>query len=489
MNNLFSYSIEANISLLILVSLFVLAFRQLSFFRWNRLLLIALVSFCTLVPLLKFKTDYVKLIDSKTNSNQEIQSPEQLGYSNAPFLIEPEEQLNLWDRIELKKILAYAYLLIAIFFLIRLVYRSLKLVCCLKKMDFQEHQGIKVIPPFNRFNNCSIFHYIVMDKSALESPEGKLIFAHEAQHILKGHAWDKLYIELMCCIFWINPAIYWVRKELYRLHEFQVDIAVAKCYGKTDYASFLLNMTQQNQQLDYMQSRILKNQNELVERIDRLMRNLSPRTKGYQYLLFVPCIFVLIVSFSFIDPPKEKISTTSAVKNSAKTIVLDPGHGGKDSGATNSKGLKEKDLTLQACKMIQNELEKEGFQVVLTHSKDEFMMLKDRTAFTGDALISIHFDIDPSNAKQPIGLRYPKAVELPKIQDQSRELAFRLTQNLKNQGLSTQKPVESHNHAILRGAKIPALIVSLGNMNTFSNTLDPQFISAFTQALKTSLSE
>ncbi|ULT23140.1 hypothetical protein KUH03_28485 [Sphingobacterium sp. E70] len=85
MNNLFSYSIEANISLLILVSLFVLAFRQLSFFRWNRLLLIALVSFCALVPLLKFKTDYVKLIDSKTNSNQEIQSQEQLGYSNVPF--------------------------------------------------------------------------------------------------------------------------------------------------------------------------------------------------------------------------------------------------------------------------------------------------------------------------------------------------------------------------------------------------------------------
>lgn len=489
MNNLFSYGIEANVSLLILVLLFILAFRQLSFFRWNRFLLIALVSFCTLVPFLKFKTDYVDLNDPKTKLNQEIAFQEQLRNSNAPLSIESEEQPNLWDRMELKKISTYAYLLIAIFFLIRLVYRSLTLACFLKKMDFQEHQGIKVIQPFNRFNNCSIFHYIVMDKNALKSYEGQLIFAHEAQHIRKGHAWDKFYIELMCCFFWINPAIYWVRKELHRLHEFQVDRAVGECYGKTDYASFLLNLTQQHQQIDYMQSRILKNQNELVERIDRLMRNLSPRTKGYQYLLLVPCIFVLIVSFSFINPTKEKITALTAVKNSVKTIVLDPGHGGKDNGATNSKGLKEKDLTLQACKMIQNELEKEGFQVVLTHSKDEFMMLKDRAAFTGDALVSIHFDVDPSNTKLPIGLFYPKAVELPKIQDQSREFAFRLTQNLKNQGLSTQKPVESHSHAILRGAKIPALIVSLGNMNTFSYTLDPQFISAFTHALKTSLSE
>ncbi|MFU1855480.1 N-acetylmuramoyl-L-alanine amidase [Sphingobacterium sp. NGMCC 1.201703] len=489
MNNLFSYTIEANISLLILVSLFILAFRQLSFFGLNRYLLIALVSFCTLVPFLKFKTDSVELIDSKTKPNPEILQQEQLDYSNAHLSIESEEQPNLWDRMEFKKILAYAYLVIAGFFLTRLVYRSLKLLFYLKKMDFQKHQGIKVIAPFNRFNNCSIFHYIVMDRNTLESPEGKLIFAHEAQHILKGHAWDKLYIELMCCFFWINPAIYWVRKELHRLHEFQVDRAVGECYGKTDYASFLLNLTQQHQQLDYMQSRILKNQNELVERVDRLMRNLSPRTKGYQYLLLVPCICVLIVSFSFINPPKEKITVSGAVKNGAKTIVLDPGHGGKDSGGTNSKGLKEKDLTLQACKMIQNELEKEGFQVVLTHSKDEFMMLKDRAAFTGDALISIHFDVDPSNAKRPIGLLYPKAVELPKIQDQSRELAFRLTQNLQKHGLNTQKPAESHSHAILRGAKIPALIVSLGNMNTFSNTLDPEFISAFAQALKTSLSE
>lgn len=103
MNNLFSYGIEANVSLLILVLLFILAFRQLSFFRWNRFLLIALVSFCTLVPCLKFKTDYVDLNDPKTKLNQEIAFQEQLHNSNAPLSIEPEEQLNLWDRMELKK--------------------------------------------------------------------------------------------------------------------------------------------------------------------------------------------------------------------------------------------------------------------------------------------------------------------------------------------------------------------------------------------------
>lgn len=489
MNKLFSYTIEANISLLVLALLFVLAFRKLSFFQLNRFLLITLVTFCTIVPLLKFKIGFPSSLGPKAKAKQEIlvqQQPFQYDYT---IPLEPEEQLSLWERIAFKKILGNAYLLIVVFLLTRLTYRSLKLVFRLKRATSHQHQGIKVVSPFKHFNNCSIFHFIIMDPELLKSREGQLIFAHESQHILKGHAWDKLYIELMCCFFWINPAIYWIRKELHRLHEFQVDHVVGERYGKTDYANFLLNITQQHQQLDYMQSRILKNQNELVERIDRLMQRLSPSTKRYRYLLFVPCIIVLIASFSFINPQKEKAATTVALKNSKKTVILDPGHGGKDAGAISNKGVKEKDLTLQACKMIQNELEKDGFKVVLTHSEDEFMKLKDRAAFTGDALVSIHFDTDPSDTKLPIGLFYPKAVELPDVQNKSRELAIRLTQSLKNQGLNAQKPVESHNHAVLRSAKIPALIVNLGNINTFSGTLEPRFITSFATAIKTSLSE
>lgn len=76
-------------------------------------------------------------------------------------------------------------------------------------------------------------------------------------------------------------------------------------------------------------------------------------------------------------------------------LEIDPGHGGKDSGAIGN-GLMEKDVALTISKGIKKKLESEyeGIQVTLTRSTDIFLELKERTnqanADGVDALISIH---------------------------------------------------------------------------------------------------
>jgi N-acetylmuramoyl-L-alanine amidase len=76
-------------------------------------------------------------------------------------------------------------------------------------------------------------------------------------------------------------------------------------------------------------------------------------------------------------------------------IVLDPGHGGKDSGAISPSGLREKDIVLNIAKTLKLVLEREtGAQVLLTRTTDRFLSLEERTAFANaqraDVFISIH---------------------------------------------------------------------------------------------------
>jgi N-acetylmuramoyl-L-alanine amidase len=76
------------------------------------------------------------------------------------------------------------------------------------------------------------------------------------------------------------------------------------------------------------------------------------------------------------------------------TVVVDPGHGGRDPGATGIGGLREKDVNLAISKKLAAGLEKRGFDVVLTRSDDRALTLEERTAVAessgGDVFVSIH---------------------------------------------------------------------------------------------------
>ena len=78
-----------------------------------------------------------------------------------------------------------------------------------------------------------------------------------------------------------------------------------------------------------------------------------------------------------------------------KTIVIDPGHGGDDTGAIGRKGTNEKDIVLAISKKLKRILEKEqGLKVVLTRTDDKSMELLDRTRIANDInadlFLSIH---------------------------------------------------------------------------------------------------
>lgn len=83
------------------------------------------------------------------------------------------------------------------------------------------------------------------------------------------------------------------------------------------------------------------------------------------------------------------------------TIIIDPGHGGDDPGATSLSGVNEKELTLRYAQTIKKTFEKTGrYEVILTRTNDTYIRLRDRILLArnkgGQLFISLHADSHPS---------------------------------------------------------------------------------------------
>lgn len=95
-----------------------------------------------------------------------------------------------------------------------------------------------------------------------------------------------------------------------------------------------------------------------------------------------------------IDP----VLRPNFIKNAGtfNTVILDPGHGGKDPGALNPYGT-EADYNLKVANLVGAQLRKTGYNVVMTRTSDRFLSLQERVnvanAVQGNALfIAIHFN-------------------------------------------------------------------------------------------------
>ena len=94
------------------------------------------------------------------------------------------------------------------------------------------------------------------------------------------------------------------------------------------------------------------------------------------------------------------IAAEQPVKNGGKkVIVLDPGHGGLDSGTIGVNGLMEKDLALAEAQKLERELKRRGYSVYMTRDSDTFIPLRQRVAMAradhADLFIALHADSNP----------------------------------------------------------------------------------------------
>jgi N-acetylmuramoyl-L-alanine amidase len=139
-------------------------------------------------------------------------------------------------------------------------------------------------------------------------------------------------------------------------------------------------------------------------------------------------------------------------------IVIDPGHGGHDTGTIGPTGLREKDLVLDVGKRLKVLLEeKTGAEVVMTRSDDTFIPLEERTAIanekSADLFISIHANASRDRRARGIETYYlnftsdPEALEVAGRENATSQESVHQLQDLIKKIALTEKITESQDFA------------------------------------------
>jgi N-acetylmuramoyl-L-alanine amidase len=172
-------------------------------------------------------------------------------------------------------------------------------------------------------------------------------------------------------------------------------------------------------------------------------------------------------------------------------VVLDPGHGGKDSGAMYA-GIMEKELTLDVAHRVERRLRDAGLATFMTRAGDNYVSLSDRAVMTNRVrnciLISIHFNEGNKPISTGVETYYAEhqvtsgtflASWLPFLQRPAE------TSNLESQSLAgfIQDALVAHTHAVNRGTKTQQFYV-LANVHHPAVLVEGGFISNKDDATK-----
>lgn len=166
------------------------------------------------------------------------------------------------------------------------------------------------------------------------------------------------------------------------------------------------------------------------------------------------------------------------------TVILDPGHGGRDKGAVGPYE-REKNFALDVGRRVRDELQNAGMKVLMTRNTDDFIELQDRAALTkgrSDAIfVSLHFNASPNREANGLEIfsvtpRGSPSTEYDEllVRDMVAEygnvnevpsfiLAHSIYQALQGSGLKmADRGVKRARFAVLRLTRVPAVLVEGG---------------------------
>lgn len=285
MNPFWNYLFEASIGSALVWLVYILIFRGLTFFGWNRFFLLTGMLVSILVPLIEvplFSKNILPVQDLIYPFNQlEVTIRDSTTFSSGwnPLLI--QVTLYLYFGIAATRVLVFGIGIISLFQKIRNA----------KAQKFQEIE-IYTDP---EFKPASFFNKILMPSFNPDNKSHLQIFLHESAHVRLKHSWDLLGLHFIKSLFWINPFVYLIEKELREVHEFQADGIVIQYIAFKDYCQLLVNNLGQNSNNHLINS---FNQFQIKNRIVMMNKRRSTNENKWKYLIGMPLLALVLALFS-----------------------------------------------------------------------------------------------------------------------------------------------------------------------------------------------
>lgn len=286
---LLSYLLESGICFGILYFFYVSALQGSTFFNANRAYLLVAATLSWLIPLLTFAPDVPPIYGN----------PVMAGLPRTITVMETQVAAEQY-RISPSDVVLWLYLAGVLFFGLRFAVRFSRLWWRVFVTDKKPFAGHWRMETHGRLPTFSFFNFLFWDGSqTLSQAEEGQILRHELVHIQEKHSWDVLYAELLKVVFWINPAMHLLKKDLQTLHEYRADAVVSREFGNPAYTSILIASFFRQLECDFSH---FFNQSSIRQRTAMLQKPASARLRLSAFAFALPLVGVLLFAFTLQQP-------------------------------------------------------------------------------------------------------------------------------------------------------------------------------------------
>jgi TonB family protein len=272
MEQLFPFLVS-NLFLLVFYGIYYFFLKNETFHQANRVYLISSTILAASLPWIDIPSIYSWFIPLKDEKIYTIITMDELQ-------VVAQKPQSLITILLVKK----TYLLVSFFFIIRSFVFLTRGFFLKSKISFTNK------------NAFSFFGKIYIDPTL---PHFDTLIEHEETHTRQGHVFDLLFFETIKALFWINPVVFWINRQIRVLHEFLADDEASETMNsKYQYSMMLLSRhfgLETNN--PFMQSFFKKST--IKQRISMLAKDPSHNRAQLKYFVAVPAIFILIMASSF----------------------------------------------------------------------------------------------------------------------------------------------------------------------------------------------
>ena len=180
-------------------------------------------------------------------------------------------------------------------------------------------------------------------------------------------------------------------------------------------------------------------------------------------------IFVVVIVFctSCHQAAKYQNLEISTIQKSNILIAIDPGHGGKDGGASSSnKKYHEKHFCLSTALLLQKYLEKMGYSTIMTRDSDVFIPLNKRAQIANQAnaniFISIHYNAAKNLQARGLEVYFNDYIRQNNKVEKSKALAKDILTNMLTTTKEPSRGVKVAAFVVLVNTNMPAVLVEGG---------------------------
>ncbi len=281
------YLLKVNIAFALFYGFYRLFFYKDTFFKLRRVFLLAFYGLALLYPLCNFQ-DWLK--------GQEPMA-EVIGFYSAiisPVIIETEAS----EPVSWANIWLCLYLLGAALLLIRLIAQLYSILHLKRQSRLMVYQGVWIYALEHPAGPFSFFHLIFIYLPSLSEKEIDEILTHESTHVRQMHSIDVIASEILTILFWYNPFVWLLKREVRHNLEYLADDRVLHSgYDSKSYQYHLLGLAH------HQAAATLYNSFNVLHLKNRISMMNKKRSKGIiriKYLVFLPLIGFLLL-FSNIE--------------------------------------------------------------------------------------------------------------------------------------------------------------------------------------------